>query len=170
MLVTALNYEAGTSFSPQELGTQTADLQKAFEPIFDWFRKHYPGLVKYLETSEGEDATNWPNVLSGVPWDRGDGAPGREHFHPAGCQTCHSRQSGRSDLSAWRAIEDLSRHRLSQPRYRPRAISASLTTPLDENVLAPAPSPLSHGTPLNTFGQLVASSPSLVSRYFTRPG
>ena len=93
MLVTALNYEAGTSFSPQELGTQTADVQKAFEPIFDWFRKHYPGLVKYLETSEGEDATNWPNVLSGVPWDRGDPRRGENIFIQRGCQTCHASAS-----------------------------------------------------------------------------
>ena len=93
MLVTALNHEAGTSFSPQELGTQTPDLQKAFEPIFDWFRKHYPGLVRYLETSEGEDATNWPNVLSGVPWEKGDARRGEGLFVQRGCQTCHASAS-----------------------------------------------------------------------------
>jgi putative membrane-bound dehydrogenase-like protein len=89
MLVTLLNHQAATSFSPQELGTQSTDVKKAFQPIFDWFRKQHPNLVQQLEV-ESEDTTNWASVLSSVPWDKGDPIRGQGIFVQRGCQTCHA--------------------------------------------------------------------------------
>ena len=92
MLVTLLNHEAATSFSPQELGGESADVKKAFQPIFDWFRKQHPGLVRHLEV-ESEDTTNWAAVLAGVPWEKGNPVRGESIFTQRGCQTCHASSS-----------------------------------------------------------------------------
>ncbi|HKQ39240.1 MAG TPA: PVC-type heme-binding CxxCH protein [Verrucomicrobiae bacterium] len=89
MLVTLINHEAGTSFSSQEPGTQSIDIKKAFQPIFDWFRKQYPALTKQLDV-DTEDTTNWAAVLAAVPWDKGDPSRGENIFVQRGCQTCHA--------------------------------------------------------------------------------
>ena len=89
MLVTLINHEAGTSFSSQELGTQSIDIKKSFQPIFDWFRKQHPALAKQLEV-DSEDSTNWASVLAGVPWDKGDSIRGENIFVQRGCQICHA--------------------------------------------------------------------------------
>jgi len=93
ILVTVLNHEAGTTFSPQELGEQSIDVKKAFQPVFDWFRREHPNLVRQLEAGEGEDNTNWPAVLGAVPWDKGDALRGESIFIQRGCQTCHASAS-----------------------------------------------------------------------------
>ena len=89
MLVTLINHEGGTSFSPQEFGGQSADVKKAFQPIFDWFRKQHPAVAKQLDVDD-EDSTNWPAILSGVPWNKGDALRGENIFVQRGCQTCHA--------------------------------------------------------------------------------
>lgn len=89
MLVTLINHEAATSFASHELGTLSVDIKKAFQPIFDWFRKQYPALAKQLDM-DSEDATNWPTVLAGVAWNKGDAIRGENIFIQRGCQTCHA--------------------------------------------------------------------------------
>lgn len=86
MLVALLNHEAGTSFSPQETG----DLKRVYQPIFEWFRQVHPTLAKNLDAGEAGDATNWPSLLSGVAWDKGNAARGEAIFIQRGCQACHA--------------------------------------------------------------------------------
>ncbi|HZO85052.1 MAG TPA: HEAT repeat domain-containing protein, partial [Verrucomicrobiae bacterium] len=93
MLITVLNHEAGTKFSPQELGAQSIDVKKAFQPVFDWFREKHPDLARHLEAGESDDATNWPAILGNVPWEKGDALRGENIFIQRGCQTCHASAS-----------------------------------------------------------------------------
>lgn len=89
MLVTLINYEAGTSFASTEPSAQSIEIKKTFQPIFDWFRKTHPDLARQLEV-DSEDATNWPAILASVPWDKGDAVRGQNIFAQRGCQTCHA--------------------------------------------------------------------------------
>jgi putative membrane-bound dehydrogenase-like protein len=90
MLVTVLNRQAGTTFSPQELGAQSIDVKKAFQPVFEWFRREHPDWVRQLEIGEGEDTTNWAAIFAGVQWDKGDPFRGENTFIQRGCQICHA--------------------------------------------------------------------------------
>ena len=89
MLVTLINHEAKTSFSSHELGAQSIEIKKTFQPIFDWFRKQYPDVAKQLDI-DTEDTTNWPAILNAVAWDKGDPVRGENLFVLRGCQTCHA--------------------------------------------------------------------------------
>ncbi len=78
--------QSGRPFEVAETGTDPQALRLAYRPLFDAF----PELRAELEG--GDDPATLREVLSKVPWDRGDAGRGAGVFRARGCQTCHAVQ------------------------------------------------------------------------------
>jgi putative heme-binding domain-containing protein len=88
--VTLLSFQTGQPFKIQEAGTNPADLQRAYQPVFNWFAQKDSTLLRQLDADDAQDAGRWSLLLKGAPWDRGDRTRGEMIFQERGCQTCHA--------------------------------------------------------------------------------
>lgn len=87
--VALVNRETGQSFKVQEQGTDPANLRRVYQPLFDWFAKRHPTLVRELDAEDQEDPVRWDLTLKAVAWDKGDALRGEQLFTERGCLTCH---------------------------------------------------------------------------------
>jgi putative heme-binding domain-containing protein len=85
-----LNLQAHESFKIEEAATDPASLLRAYQPVFAWFAKHFPSLVRTLAGDEEPDPGKWALLLKSAPWSRGDPTRGQALFEQRGCQTCHA--------------------------------------------------------------------------------
>jgi putative membrane-bound dehydrogenase-like protein len=88
-ILALISRESGESFDVSEQGTDVTNLQRTYQPVFDWFRQKHPKLVPYLTETEA-DAAQWNLILRAVNWNGGDALRGEQLFQQRGCQTCHS--------------------------------------------------------------------------------
>ncbi len=88
-LLILLNRESGQTFKVEEQNTDPDSLKSAYQPIFNWFARTHPTLVRQLDADQDDPAT-WNLRLKSVLWDRGDPALGEAIFRERGCQTCHA--------------------------------------------------------------------------------
>ena len=89
-VVGLLNRESGESLQIGEQGRDGESLRRAYQPVFDWFRRKYPRLAGYLTDDHDDNLAQWDLVLRSVNWKNGDPARGAQIFGQRGCQTCHS--------------------------------------------------------------------------------
>jgi putative membrane-bound dehydrogenase-like protein len=89
LLLTLLKHQTGEAFNVRETAADAAEVKRAYQPVFAWFRKKFPTLVQYLEPA-GTDVSYWTSLLPTIPWDKGDAGRGEILFQNRGCQTCHA--------------------------------------------------------------------------------
>src|SRR5262249_7540738 len=82
--------QSGQTFSVKENGTKPEALKQAYQPVFDWFEKRHPALVKALHGADDEDPAYWDQLLRSVDWAKGDAARGATLFRTRACLACHS--------------------------------------------------------------------------------
>jgi putative membrane-bound dehydrogenase-like protein len=85
-----VNRESGESLQVREQANDADGLRQAYQPVFDWFRRKYPGFVAYLTDDRDDNPAQWNLVLRAVNWKGGDATRGAALFQQRGCQTCHS--------------------------------------------------------------------------------
>jgi putative heme-binding domain-containing protein len=93
LLITLLKHESGEAFAVQEANPQSAEIRRAYQPVFAWFRKKFPTLVRGLDSADGTDVASWISMLPSIPWSKGDAGRGETIFQNRGCQTCHASAS-----------------------------------------------------------------------------
>jgi putative membrane-bound dehydrogenase-like protein len=82
--------QAGRPFSIKEETTDAAALKRTYLPVFQWFEKQHPTLVRALNDTGSEDPAVWDQLLKRVNWKEGDAVRGEALFRNRACQTCHA--------------------------------------------------------------------------------
>lgn len=85
--LTLLTRLTGQNFTVLE---PTADLAKAYQPVFDWFNVKYPGLLQQLELDAQDSPAQWEQLYKSTLWNRGDATRGAALFIERACATCHT--------------------------------------------------------------------------------
>jgi putative membrane-bound dehydrogenase-like protein len=85
-LVALVNHITGQKFVPREEGAQ---LHAAYQPMFDWLERRYPGLLLKVDAEDQTSQVNWDKFLANVPWARGDADRGFALYQNRGCIGCH---------------------------------------------------------------------------------
>jgi putative membrane-bound dehydrogenase-like protein len=89
-LMALLNHQAGQRFKIEERAIDPASLRNAYQPVFDWFMRSHPALVRSFEAGDDPDPTAWSALLKSVTWEKGNAARGQALFEQRGCQACHA--------------------------------------------------------------------------------
>jgi putative membrane-bound dehydrogenase-like protein len=82
--------QAAVTLAIQEKKTDASALKATYQPVFSWFEKQYPALVKTLNDTGAEDPALWEKILQQVDWTQGKAARGELLFRNRACQTCHA--------------------------------------------------------------------------------
>jgi putative membrane-bound dehydrogenase-like protein len=82
--------QSGATFDVHEGARDTPRLKQAYEPVFRWFDRQYPALVKALHESDGENPAVWERLLRNVDWSGGNPVRGEQLFRTRACHTCHT--------------------------------------------------------------------------------
>jgi putative membrane-bound dehydrogenase-like protein len=85
-LVALVNHISGQKFVPREEGAQ---LHAAYQPMFDWLERRYPGVLLKVDAEDKTSQVNWDKFLANVAWDRGDVDRGFAIYQNRGCIGCH---------------------------------------------------------------------------------
>lgn len=68
----------------------SADLAKAYQPVFDWFAVKYPAVFAQLDAADQDSPARWTQLYKNTPWARGNAMRGEQIFAERGCAVCHS--------------------------------------------------------------------------------
>ncbi len=85
-----LERELGHAFKIDERGTTRADLQQAYQPLYDWFVERHPDARKRLGDEGEEDPAAFAGRLRAVPWTAGDRGRGETVARARACLACHA--------------------------------------------------------------------------------
>lgn len=77
------------SGQPFKVADQAGKTGETYQPVFAWFDRKYPGVLRQLDVDDDENPAAWDRFYKNVPWARGDTTRGQTLFHDRGCQTCH---------------------------------------------------------------------------------
>jgi putative heme-binding domain-containing protein len=83
-------WQTGKPFSLKEEATDATSLKRTYLPIFQWFERQHPTLVRTLNDTGTEDPAVWDKLLKSVDWKQGDAVRGEALFRNRACQTCHA--------------------------------------------------------------------------------
>jgi putative heme-binding domain-containing protein len=85
-----VSLQSGESFKVTEQDTSPQALQRAYQPVFAWFRQRHPQWAARPEAPDaGGDAAASARLPS-VPWLQGNVARGQALFRERGCRLCHT--------------------------------------------------------------------------------
>lgn len=93
-LVALLSSSLKQQFTVHEpLGSDIDAMKAAYQPIFDWVGRKYPGLMRLMNSDDGEDPVRWAALLRTAPWQNGNAIRGEQIFLQRGCAACHGGNS-----------------------------------------------------------------------------
>lgn len=85
-----VSLQSGETFKVTEQDTSPQALQRAYQPVFAWFRQRHPQWAARLEAHEaGGDAAAGARLPS-VPGPQGNATRGQTLFRERGCRLCHT--------------------------------------------------------------------------------